>query len=85
MSTHKANLTGFSPRKLAAAAGQPTKDPWARNEAWRYSGPFTRGNRFRGAFPGFGIAVVAFAGYMVYEQVFLTSAHDTHGAAAEHH
>ncbi|KAK3110789.1 hypothetical protein LTR53_014557 [Teratosphaeriaceae sp. CCFEE 6253] len=24
------NLTGFDPRKLAAAAGQPAKDPWAR-------------------------------------------------------
>ncbi|KAK4893163.1 hypothetical protein LTS10_009896 [Elasticomyces elasticus] len=84
MSTQKPNLTGFSAQKLAAAAGQPARDPWARNEAWRYTGPFTRGNRFRGAFPGFGIAVVAFAGYMAYEQVFLTSSHDTHGAA-EHH
>lgn len=26
----KANLTGFDPRKLAASAGQPANDPWAR-------------------------------------------------------
>lgn len=45
------------------------------SEAWRYTGPFTRFNRFRGAFPGLGIATVAFAGYLVYEQMFLTSSH----------
>ena len=56
------------------------------SEAWRYTGPFTRMNRFRGMFPGFGIAAVAFAGYMVYEQLFLTSSHG-HGEAHEegHH
>lgn len=52
------------------------------SEAWRYTGPFTRLNRFRSALPGFGIAVVAFAGYMAYEQVFLTSAHGGHGEAS---
>lgn len=45
------------------------------SEAWRYTGPFTRMNRFRGLFPGFGIAATAFAGYLVYEQLFLTSSH----------
>jgi len=30
MSSRKANLTGFDPRKFAAAAGQPRNDPWAR-------------------------------------------------------
>lgn len=54
------------------------------SEAWRYTGPFTRWNRLRGSFPGFGIAVVAFAGYMAYEQVFLTSAHDGHGEGHGH-
>ena len=48
------------------------------SEAWRYTGPFSRANRLRGAFPGFGIAVVAFAGYMVYEQLFVAPAH-AHG------
>ncbi|KAF2768466.1 hypothetical protein EJ03DRAFT_328315 [Teratosphaeria nubilosa] len=81
----RANLTGFDPRKLAAAAGQPHNDPWARNEAWRYTGPFTRAKRFRGLFPGFGIATVAFAGYMVYEQLFLTSSHHGEGHGEDHH
>ncbi len=55
-------------------------------EAWRYSGPFTRWNRFKGAFPGFGIAAVAFAGYCVYEAIFLKPAHDHgEGHGEEHH
>ncbi|KAI5854699.1 hypothetical protein BZA05DRAFT_317964, partial [Tricharina praecox] len=50
-------------------------DPWTRAEAWRYSGPFTRWNRFKGSFPGLGIATVAFAGYCVYEQLFMKDDH----------
>nr|POE65048.1 hypothetical protein CFP56_34716 [Quercus suber] len=76
------NLTGFDPQAFARAAGQPANDPWARHEAWRYSGPFSRYNRFKGSFPGLGIATVAFAGYLVYEQMFMSSAHghgDGHG------
>jgi len=42
-------------------------DPWAKQEAWRYQGPFTRLNRFRGSLPGFGTAVVAFALFNAYE------------------
>lgn len=45
-------------------------------EAWRYSGPFTRWNRFKGAFPGFGIGLGAFLVYSAYEAAF---AKDTHG------
>ena len=40
------------------------------SEQWRYTGPFTRFNRFKGSFPGLGIATVAFAGYLVAEQLF---------------
>ncbi|TGZ83857.1 hypothetical protein EX30DRAFT_338455 [Ascodesmis nigricans] len=54
-------------------------DPWARSEVWRYTGPFTRWNRFKGAFPGLGIASVAFAGYCVYEQLFMKEEHGHHG------
>lgn len=56
------------------------------SEAWRYSGPFTRRARFSGTLPGFGIALAAFAGYMVYEQLFMAKAHG-HGDAHEesHH
>ncbi|KAF1823114.1 uncharacterized protein K489DRAFT_318626 [Dissoconium aciculare CBS 342.82] len=81
------DLTGFSASKLAAAASSKAADPWARNEAWRYSGPFTRANRFRNSFPGLGIATVAFAGYLAYEQFFMTSSHGHHDEAhgKDHH
>ncbi|OCK76147.1 hypothetical protein K432DRAFT_248413, partial [Lepidopterella palustris CBS 459.81] len=75
------SVTGFDPKKFAAAAGQPKNDPWARAEAWRYSGPFTRWNRLKGAFPGLGIATVAFASYLVVEQLFLK---EEHGHGEEH-
>ena len=52
-------------------------------EAWRYTGPFTRFQRFRGGFPGLGIATVAFAGYLAYEQVFLKDEHG-HGHDSAH-
>ncbi|RKU40927.1 hypothetical protein DL546_002037 [Coniochaeta pulveracea] len=71
----KPNITGFDPRKFAAAAGQPRYDPWERAEAWRYTGQFSRWNRFKGAFPGLGIATVAFAGYCAYEYLFMKEDH----------
>lgn len=52
-------------------------------EAWRYTGPFTRYNRFKGAFPGLGIATVAFTAYCAYEYFFLSS--DQHGQAGAGH
>ncbi|KAI0194968.1 NADH-ubiquinone oxidoreductase B12 subunit family-domain-containing protein [Astrocystis sublimbata] len=79
------NITGFDASKFAHSAGQPRYDPWERAEAWRYTGIFTRWNRFKGAFPGLGIATVAFAVYLGYEQMFLQDDHhgDAHGE--EHH
>ncbi|KAI1350482.1 NADH-ubiquinone oxidoreductase B12 subunit family-domain-containing protein [Xylaria sp. FL0043] len=81
----KPNITGFDPTKFAHSAGQPRYDPWERAEAWRYTGTFSRWNRFKGAFPGLGIATVAFAVYLGYEQMFLKDEHhgDAHGS--EHH
>ncbi|KAL6160426.1 hypothetical protein ACJQWK_09292 [Exserohilum turcicum] len=75
------SITGFDPKKFAAASANGTKgDPWARYEQWRYTGPFTRFNRFKGSFPGLGIATVAFAGYLVAEQLFFQDKghHDDH-------
>ncbi|KAF2093941.1 hypothetical protein NA57DRAFT_47700 [Rhizodiscina lignyota] len=72
----RTNLTGFDPQKLAAASGSPANDPWARREAWRYSGPFTRFNRFRRMFPGLGIATVAFGAYLAYD--FATAQEEHH-------
>lgn len=55
-------------------------NPWAKRDAWRYEGQFSRLNRFKAAFPGFGIAVGAFAVYVAYEKVFLKKDdhHDEH-------
>jgi NADH dehydrogenase (ubiquinone) 1 beta subcomplex subunit 3 len=56
------------------------------SEAWRYTGPFSRWNRFKGLFPGLGIATDAFTAYCAYEHFFLKDDHhhgDGHGEA--HH
>ncbi|KAL2818173.1 NADH-ubiquinone oxidoreductase B12 subunit family-domain-containing protein [Aspergillus cavernicola] len=73
------NPTGFNPSEFKAAASPRSvyakRDPWVRHEAWRYSGPFRRAQRFRRIFPGFGIASVAFAGYCAYEYAFIKDDH----------
>ncbi|KAL2036684.1 hypothetical protein N7G274_010555 [Stereocaulon virgatum] len=84
------NLTGFDVRKFVQSSRMPapSQDPWARHEQWRYTGPFTRYNRFKGAFPGIGIATVAFAAYCGYEYFFLNNDHHAHGEehmAEKHH
>ena len=53
------------------------------SEQWRYTGPFSRWNRFKGSFPGLGIATVAFAGYCVVEALFFSDDH--HGHNDGHH
>lgn len=58
---------------------------WARSEAWRYTGRFSRWNRFKGSFPGLGIATVAFAAYCGYEYMFLNDAHHGDGHESGHH
>lgn len=55
-------------------------NPWAKRDAWRYQGQFSRYNRFKNAFPGFGIALGAFTVYVAYEQIFLKDKHHD-----EHH
>jgi NADH dehydrogenase (ubiquinone) 1 beta subcomplex subunit 3 len=39
----------------------------------------------KGAFPGFGIAVVAFTGYVIAEQLFFPKDHHGHDEGASHH
>ena len=59
-----------------------------RREQWRYTGPFSRYNRFKGAFPGLGIATVAFAAYCGFEYFFLKDEIHAHGGGHkddEHH
>ncbi|KAK3302402.1 NADH-ubiquinone oxidoreductase B12 subunit family-domain-containing protein [Chaetomium strumarium] len=78
----KPNITGFDMRKFLAATRTPKYDPWERNEAWRYTGQFTRWNRFKNSVPGFGIAVVAFTGYCLYEHFFMKDDH--HSTSGQH-
>ncbi|KAF7514421.1 hypothetical protein GJ744_000191 [Endocarpon pusillum] len=76
------NPTGFDKSTLVEASTSrvwQSRDPWARAEQWRYTGPFTRYNRFRRAFPGLGIATVAFAAYLAYEAAFMKDEHHGHG------
>lgn len=54
-------------------------DSGIHREAWRYTGRFSRFNRFKGAFPGLGIATVAFAGYCAYEHFFIPAEHHSTG------
>jgi NADH dehydrogenase (ubiquinone) 1 beta subcomplex subunit 3 len=57
------------------------------SETWRYTGPFSRFNRFKGLFPGFGIATVAFTAYCAYEHFFMKDDHhhgDSHHGEAHH-
>ncbi|KAK6542467.1 hypothetical protein TWF694_006421 [Orbilia ellipsospora] len=68
----------FNPQSLLRA-GRNLQDPWARRETWRYTGPFTRMQRFRGVFPGFGIASVAFAIYCAAEYMFFPPQAHGHG------
>ncbi|KAJ4304159.1 hypothetical protein N0V88_001769 [Collariella sp. IMI 366227] len=81
----KPNITGFDMKNFLRATGTPRYDPWERkdpSEAWRYTGRFSRFNRFKNSFPGLGIATVAFAGYCAYEHFFMKEEHH-HGE--EHH
>ncbi|SPN98378.1 related to NADH-ubiquinone oxidoreductase B12 subunit [Cephalotrichum gorgonifer] len=82
----KPNITGFDMHKMRTAGAQgPKYDPWERNEAWRYTGPFTRWNRFKGTLPGLGTATVAFTIYCAYEHFFLQDEHHHDDAHGEKH
>ena len=70
-------------QKLRAAAPASQLLTYEFSEAWRYTGPFTRRQRFKNLFPGFGIASAAFAVYLVYD--FATAKADDHGGHSEEH
>ncbi|KAI9140828.1 NADH-ubiquinone oxidoreductase B12 subunit family-domain-containing protein [Paraphysoderma sedebokerense] len=56
------------------------RNPWARVDAWRNHPIFSRTAMFRGAFPGLGIATVAFTIYCVGEYVM--ESNQSHGSSA---
>ncbi|PHH83734.1 hypothetical protein CDD82_3808 [Ophiocordyceps australis] len=84
----KANITGFNLRDFRASGAIKRYDPWARAEAWRSEGHFSRYNRFKNALPGLGIGSAAFAAYCVYEHFFLQDEHhhgqDDHAQETSH-
>ena len=45
------------------------RDPWAKREAWRSHPVFSRRQMFARAFPGFGVAVVAFTAYVIADNL----------------
>lgn len=55
------------------------------SESWRYKGLFSRWSRFKAAFPGLGIATVAFTAYCGYEYLFLKDEHHDEGHGEAHH
>jgi len=63
------------------AEGPMLHDPWRKREAWRKTPEyFSKRAMFRQMFPGFGIALVAFTGYVIFDNMY-TRAH----AKDDHH
>ncbi|KAI0675417.1 NADH dehydrogenase 1 beta subcomplex subunit 3 [Trametes maxima] len=54
------------------------RDPWAKREAWRKHPVFSRRAMFSKAFPGFGVALVAFTAYVVAENVLTKGKGSSH-------
>jgi NADH dehydrogenase (ubiquinone) 1 beta subcomplex subunit 3 len=63
LTNYKENYSKFKANPL----GNVNKDPWFRREAWRWDPYFSKENVFRRAFPGLGLAAVAFSVYLVYD------------------
>ena len=71
-------------RFLIISLRAQTADSQLHSEQWRYTGPFSRWNRFKGSFPGLGIATVAFGVYLVAEQLFFKEEHGHHSSDGIH-
>lgn len=56
-------------------SGPLFRDPWAKREAWRRHPVFSKAAMFKNFFPGFGIAVVAFSAYVVYDNMAGSARH----------
>ncbi|TDL24258.1 hypothetical protein BD410DRAFT_786371 [Rickenella mellea] len=66
------------------AEGPLFRDPWAKREAWRKHPVFSNRAMFKNIFPGFGIAVVAFSAYLVWDNVMQSSKAHTHEDKPHH-
>ncbi|KAG8780524.1 hypothetical protein FRC12_022900 [Ceratobasidium sp. 428] len=54
------------------------RDPWAKREAWRKHPIFSNRAMFKNAFPGFGIALVAFTAYVAAEKFVFSEKKEEH-------
>lgn len=54
------------------------RDPWAKREAWRKHPVFSRRAMFSKAFPGFGVALVAFTTYVIAENMLTKGKESSH-------
>jgi NADH dehydrogenase (ubiquinone) 1 beta subcomplex subunit 3 len=62
---------GLTPTSNRIMPNMPLfRDPWAKAEAWRRHPVFSSRAMFRNLFPGFGIAVVAFTGYVMFDNMY---------------
>ncbi|KZT42493.1 hypothetical protein SISSUDRAFT_1015933 [Sistotremastrum suecicum HHB10207 ss-3] len=56
---------------MSPTEGPLYRDPWAKREAWRKTPQFFSNRAmFKNLFPGFGIALVAFTGYVIADNVY---------------
>lgn len=55
-------------RQLVKMKPEQIKDPWSKNEEWRYHPYFGSVNIIKHAFPGLSWALAAFVGYCAYEK-----------------
>lgn len=60
------------------------RDPWAKREAWRKHPMFSNASYLRQLFPGFGIAVVAFTGYVLWDNWRISAAKKHHAVGPGH-
>ncbi|KZT10811.1 uncharacterized protein LAESUDRAFT_721197 [Laetiporus sulphureus 93-53] len=54
------------------------RDPWAKREAWRKHPIFAKRAMFARTFPGLGIATVAFATYVLVDNLYLNAKPESH-------
>ncbi|CDR39224.1 CYFA0S03e01024g1_1 [Cyberlindnera fabianii] len=62
-----------------------TSDPWAKRDAWRYEGHFSKKFMYRNLWPGFTYGVGAFVVYVVAEKLFFPPQHHHEESHDEHH
>lgn len=55
---------------MSSPGPQLYRDPWAKREAWRKHPIFSSRSLLKSAFPGLGIAIVAFSVYVFVDNMY---------------